>query len=211
MPPIRFNLKYQWGDLSWLLNQFLPRYLELRKAICLDEALCRYWIARSIPLGSNLPVLSSALEIMAENYLKTTGNYKKEYLPEENYLQLIETELNELMTKLSSVQDGDIILKKISTAFRKGPSEKTNHFLNTVGIKVGKSEKKAIALRNKMAHSSRDYSQEKNTYEDIVCTRVYEGLFRRIILKLLGYNGYYIDYSVKGTPLKHIDLCAGED
>lgn len=211
MPPIKFNLKYEWGDISWLLNQFLPKYLELRKILPIDQALSRYWVARSIPIGSNLPVLASALEMIAEKYLKTTGNYRMVYLPEADYLQLIEAERKELEAKLSSLEGGDIIMNKIAGAFRKGPNEKMSFFFFSADIMIGQLEKKAIALRNKMVHSSRDYSKEESAHEDLVYTRVYEVLFQRTILKLLGYDGYYIDYSIQGCPIKHIDRNAGKD
>lgn len=211
MPPIKFNLKYEWGNISWLLNQLLPKYLELRKQLSLDEALSRYWIARSIPVGSNLPVLASALEMIVELYLKINSSQSQnEYLVQDEYSVLLEPEINELKSKLSSVVGGDIILNKILGAFRKGPNEKMKSFLCLINIEIGESEKKAIALRNKMAHASRDYSDEKRAYEDFTFTRIYEVLFHRIILKLVGYNGYYIDYSIKGCPLKHINKSAGE-
>jgi hypothetical protein len=211
MPPIKFNLKYEWGDISWLLNQLLPKYLEMRKQLPLDEALSRYWIARNIPVGSNLPVLASAVEIIAEKYLKQEScGYQNGYISQEEYLKLIKPEITELKSKLSSIKGGDIILNKILGDFRKGPNEKMNHFFSAIGIELGKLEKKAIALRNKMAHASRDYSDENRVQEDLIFTRIYEVLFHRTILKLLDYNGYYIDYSIKGCPLKYIDKPAGK-
>lgn len=211
MPPIKFNLKYEWGDISWLLNKFLSKYIELRKQLPLDAALSRYWIAKKTPIGANLPVLASALEIIAEAYLKLyPTQFQNEYLPQSEYLSLIEPEFSELKPKLSSIVGGDAILNKILGAFRKGPNEKMKTFFSAINIEIGKSEKEVIALRNKMTHSSRDYSDENRVYSDTIFTRIYEVLFHRIILKLLGYNEYYIDYSIKKCTVKHIDMPAGE-
>jgi len=47
-------------------------------------------------------------------------------------------------------------------------------------------------------------------YDDLILTRVYEVLFNRVILKLLGYDGYYIDYNAVKCPLKHSDKKSGD-
>ena len=84
-----------------------------------------------------------------------------------------------------------------------------NAFFKLIEIDIGKEEKAAIQLRNKMTHSARDYSQDEKAYDDLILTRVYEVLFNRIILKLLGYDAYYTDYSLQKSPLKHISKSAG--
>lgn len=209
MPPIKFNTKYNWGDISFLLNSFLPVYLNLRNSLKLDNALEKYWISKRIPLGANLPVLASALETIAGEYLKTK-KHTSEYISESDYLNLIEKEKEQLEIKLSSIEGGQIMLNKILGAFRKGPNEKMNIFFSEINIEIGKSEKSAINLRNKMAHGNRDYSKDKNVHNDLIHSTIYKLLFHRIILKLIGYDGYYIDYSLQGCPSKHIDTKAGE-
>lgn len=209
MPPIRFNLKYEWGNLTYLLNRFLPQYLSLKDTLRLNGALSMYWISKTVPLGVNLPILATAVESIANAYLENK-DFATEYMSEETYLELIKTEKEQIEHKLSSVEGGEIILNKILGAFRKGPNEKMNTFIACLKIEIGKEEKKAIALRNKMAHSSIKYSKDEKAHNDLVLTRVYQVLFHRILLKLLGYDGYYIDYSSQGCPLRYIDRKAGE-
>jgi len=204
MPPIKFNLKYEWGDVSTLINQYLPQYLELRKNLPIESALSRYWIAKNTPLGANLPILSSAVEIIVGAYMKSKTDYKVEYLPQGVYLDLINDEIESLKIKLASIKGGDIIIKKILGDFRKGPNEKMNDFFSSIDIELSQTEKEAINLRNKMAHGTRNYSDRKNVHNDLILTRVYEVLFHRVLLKLLGYSGYYIDYSNVRCPLRPI-------
>lgn len=211
MPPVKFNTKYKWGDFSFLLNKYLTEYLKKRKLLSLDSALSSYWIAREIPLGSNLSVLASALETIAAKYLKKSEDDGSTYLTKEQYIKLIEEEFEVLKQKLSVISGGEKILNKISGAYRKGPNEKMNNFFAQIGLNIGKEEKKAINLRNKMAHGSRDYSKEENIHNDLILTRVYEVLFHRTILMLIGYDEYYIDYSMKGCPSKKISLSAGNN
>ena len=211
MPPIKFNFQYDWGDIGYLMNQFLPKYLELRKVLALDEVLSNYWIATELPLGVNLPILSSALETLALKYIKTLEGVKLEYIGEEEYSTLIKKELDLISDKLSSIEGYEVIVNKISGAFRKGPSEKMTLFYSAIGINIEKVEKKALSLRNQMAHGIRNYANNNDrAYDDTVLSRVYEVLFNRTILTLVDYKGYYVDYSMKGCPLKHISKPVGE-
>ncbi len=43
----------------------------------------------------------------------------------------------------------------------------------------------------------------------IRATRVYQTLFHRIVLKLLGYDGTYIDYGTLGHPIRDISEPSG--
>ncbi|PTT01900.1 hypothetical protein DBR11_06290 [Pedobacter sp. HMWF019] len=210
MPPIHFNFEYEWGNIQLQLNSLFARYLELQKKLLLDHAVERLHIALVTPVGVNLPILAGALEIIAGKYLDMTGNIKLEYLPQKEYDTLIANEVSSLTAKLSTFDGGEIIINKLKGAFRKGPNEKINFFLSILGLDIEKQEKAAINLRNKMTHGNRNYSNDKTVNEDVVLSRVYHVLFNRIVLKILGYDGYYIDYSIQRSPSKPIKMGAGE-
>jgi hypothetical protein len=208
MPPIHFNRQHDWGNFELLINKFWPAYHELQNLLKLNNAISRYWVARELPLGTNLPIFSGAMELLADNYLTSTGQDKLEYLPQDEYLLLIES-VGHLKQNLGKVKGGDIIWSKIAGAYRKGPNEKMTHFFGLLGLDTGIAEKKAIRLRNKMAHGCRDYAKIEAAHEDLVLTRTYQVLFHRVLLKLLGYEDYYIDYSRQGSPSKPIARAAG--
>ena len=193
MPPIHYNFEYQWGNIQLQLNKLLVPYLDLQKKLSLNHAIDRLWIALAIPVGVNLPILAGALEIVAGKYLTMTGNVKLEYLPQKEYEDLIAEEVLSLTAKLSEITDSAIIINKLKGAFRKGSNEKINLFLSLLGLEIEKQEKAAINLRNKMTHGNRDYSNDNKAHDDVVLSRVYHVLFNRIILKILGYEDYYID------------------
>jgi len=210
MPPIHYNTEYEWGDLSKVLNRHLPVFLQVKDQYCLEDALSRYWIARQTPLGANLPVLSSALEIMAAGYLRKNKEAISDYLPEKEYLCLIAEELESLVLKFEDIDGGKIMLNKIKGAFRKGINEKMTLFFAGINIVIGTEEKEALQLRNKMTHSVRDYSEDKRVYQDLKLTRVYEMLFHRVLLAVIGYTDYYKDYSIGGCPSKRVNKPAGK-
>jgi hypothetical protein len=209
MPPIKYNITYDWGKISLVINKLLPQYLSLQEGLNLNNVVERYWIAQSIPIGSNLPVLSSAIEILAEQYLKMIEKTNLEHIPKEVYRELIEDEIKQIELKLFNKNGSDAILRKIKDAYQMGPNEKIRLFFSLLKIELGKSEKKAIKLRNNMAHSMRNYKDDEIAYNDVIMTRVYQALFNRVVLKLLGYDGYYIDYSLTNSPSKYIDVKAG--
>ncbi len=210
LPPIHYNQQYDWGNFALQANQLFPKYRELRNQLSFNHALDRFWIANEVPVGVNLPILAGAMEIIAGDYLKMTGNDQLEYLSKADYEALIQDELTHLKSKLSAINGGNVILNKITGAFRKGPNEKISLFLSLLNLETGKAEKEAINLRNKMTHSKRDYTDDDVAFDDLILTRVYQVLFNRILLKIIGYSGYYIDYSMKGCPSKPIDMKAGE-
>jgi hypothetical protein len=209
MPPITFNTKYEWGDFSYLVTKLLPEYLTKNNKLKLGDALSRYWISKGLPVGVNLPVLSSAVEIIATEYLKHQKEFNKEIIPDKKYAQLIEAEIEKLQAKLSAYPENEIIINNIKKANKKSINVQMNAFFKLIGINVGKDEKSALHLRNKMVHGSRVYSKDEKVYDDLVLTRIYEVLFNRVFLKLLGYNDYYTDYSLQNSPLKHISKSAG--
>ena len=107
-------------------------------------------------------------------------------------------------------KERQIIINKISGAYQKGPNEKMRIIFDKLGLETGKVEDQAIRLRNSMVHGSRDYSDIENAYDDLVLSRAYEILFHRIMLTLIGYTDYYIDYSMQGCPSKPVRMKAGE-
>lgn len=131
-------------------------------------------------------------------------------MSDEAFQELIDQELSTIKEKFGSIEGAENMVRKISGANTRNPSEKINLFLSLAGVITGKTEKQAVALRNKMAHSARDYTVEDNIRNDLFLTRVYQVLFNRTILKLLGYAEFYIDYSLRDVRAKHIDLPAGE-
>lgn len=209
MPPITFNTKYECGDFSYLVNKLLPEYLNKNKPLKLGHTLSRYWISKGLPVGVNLPVLSSAVEILVAEYLKQHKEFNTEIITNKEYAQLIEDEIEKLQSKLSAYPENEIIINNIKKANKKSINVQMNTFFELIGLDIGKDEKAALHLRNKMVHSSRNYSDDEKAYDDLVLTRVYEVLFNRILLKLLGYDGYYTDYSLQNSPLKHISKNAG--
>ncbi len=216
MPPVDISNYHNWGMVEILLNELLPQYFNLRKSLRLKDTLWKYWIARYSSLGTNLPILSSAVETLADQVLKAHPEVKHYYIEYHKFNELISEDIvsikNKLEDNLNDVTPQEKrdflvqkILKKIMDASQRGSNEKLKMMFELIELPIGKIEAKAIDARNKMAHSSLGDVSEEEIKDTIRLTRAYETLFHRIILKILGYKGNYIDYYTLGHPNRNID------
>ena len=194
-PPVDVN-RYtnDWQRLEIVVNELLPKYLQLREKLQLKDSLWKYWIACDSSVGTNLPIFSSAVESLANLYLKEHTEIKLTYMDVEEYQKLIADELSSISIKLDRFNFRDILLNKIKNAPLRGGNEKINLFFESINLPIGAIEKNAIKARNKMAHSSIGKADLKKLNEYVQLTHAYQTLFHRIILRILNYEGSYIDY-----------------
>jgi hypothetical protein len=204
LSPIWFSYS-DFYRIENVLNQIVPKYLELRNELKLNEALWRYWISSSLPVEINLPILHAGVEILAKAWFKSNkSKLKGVYLSKKEFDELIEDGMSIIVPKLQGKHYGDRMIRKISNAFQMTQNEQLTFFFEEIGLNIGEVENEALKGRNVMAHGSSGQSDEEISYV-IYLTRSYQALFHRIFLKILGYTGNYIDYSTKGWPERHID------
>lgn len=204
-PPINIIDYFSEINAEVLLNVLLPEYLKLWNLFGLKDALLKYWASEYIQIGNNLPILSSAVEVLAEKILKLSQEVKSYYIDYKTFISMISEEINEIDKKLTDNKDKTKILNKIKNASQRGSNEKIEQFFKLLNLEIGKVEKKAMMARNKMAHSSQLESTEDEIIEIVKLSSAYKTLFNRIFLKLLNYNYTYIDYYSLGYPSRHID------
>ncbi len=208
-PPIQFNEQYEWGKVQYLVDKYFPIYLKLDKELDLESILWRFFQAKTVPVGVNLPILSSALEKLCRNYLKAHPEVKLDYLDETTYLSIVEPEIELIKNKLANIEDTSIIINKLKGAYKRGDNERLNLFFKLIDLPVNDLEKKALKARNSMAHGGADAKTMEKAKKLILHTRVYETLFHRVFLRVLGYDDYYIDYYLSGTKSRKITTPTG--
>jgi hypothetical protein len=75
-------------------------------------------------------------------------------------------------------------------------------FFEELGLPVGAGEDAVVRSRNISAHGGKS----DRPHQDLVMLGTgYRTLLNRVILKVLGFKGEYIDYSVIGHPARGID------
>jgi hypothetical protein len=188
------------------LTELVPRYLELNGAFDFDNVLWGYWLFEETPLGANIPVLATSVEMLKRAWYKSTRSKSRGvYMPKKEFDELLGEELRAIEEKLRGVEYGDRISRRIRNSFNLGANESMEFFLEELGLPIGPVERSAIKARNPMAHGSEDLLDESRHQDTINDTLSYRTLFNRIVLKLLGYDGSYIDYSAEEWPERPLD------
>jgi hypothetical protein len=205
LPPVEIGDFDDWNRSELLLNEIINPYLLLRAKFQLSDAINKYWISKYSYLGTNLPILSSAVDTLAERIIANHPEIKQYYIEYKVFVALIKEDLDSIENKLRGNPHKDIILNKIKSASQRGSNEKLEIMFEIIKLPIGNQERKAIKARNKMAHSSLGEIDENGLKEIFRLTRAFETLFNRILLKVLGYSGQYIDYYTIGHPQRNIN------
>ncbi|MFZ1898081.1 hypothetical protein [Methanoregula sp.] len=209
IPPISLHFDSNATQIEKILPPLILKYLELKDTLKFNEVLWRYWIAEQMPLGTNIPIYANGIEILINNWFKMHESKPKSvYISKKEFddrmveiLPLIEKRFSDVDTRVK-------IIQKINKSFNMSGNEKFEEFLSEIGINIGIMETAAIAARNKMIHNSIEETPQK-IRDMVILSQTYRVFFNRVILKILGYSGNYIDYSVAGYPLKPILSIAG--
>lgn len=208
MPPTILTERIQSSDVEITLSKLLYNYLVNREKYELDDVLWKLNVGKVQLLGANLPILASGIEILAENYLKVneiiTNLTKSE---KKKYIQLIQDELLSLENKLKDYKFCDFVVNRLKHPSNYGIGEKLSLFFNELGFIINNDsiESKALLARNKMSHSSVSRISEAKAKSFIRYAAVYINLYHRIILKILQYDGTYIDHYSNNFPNRKLN------
>lgn len=210
--PIRnLDMHYPNENMEVFIGDIVEKYLNLNEVYELDKVMSIYWLSKRQPLGYGTPMLANGIETLSKkwfksNKTKTSGVYMKKKVFEE----LLSDCFSNIETKLDGNQYSERILGKIKRTYNMGVNERLEVFLEEIGLNVSEGEKRAIKFRNTMVH-------DNPSYEDIgdllSLSKSYEVFFNRVFLKILEYEGRYIDFTLTGPNgyiEKNIDIPLGE-
>jgi hypothetical protein len=209
LSPVEIDAYRSEGGIEPLLKQLVPNYLTLQDELRLNEALRCYWLSKEVPIGLNLPVLSAGVETLASSWFESGRSRSNVYMQKKDFDALLGAELASAKSKLESHKYGAKILNKLRHAYEMSAKDSLQYFFDDIGLSVGKTEWDAINERNPMAHGAARVFDGTTNERMIQATRVCQTLFHRIVLKLLGYDGTYIDYGTLEHPIKHISEPSG--
>ncbi|MDD1370317.1 hypothetical protein PTB13_21655, partial [Bacillus sp. MHSD17] len=166
-------------EIETTLIEPINNYLLLGNTLRLDEVLWRYWIGKRMPIGTNLPILASGLEVLANSWIKSNlSSGSNVYFEQEEFLSLIADELKTLSAKLESYDFKGKILNKFKSAYHTGVNEKLEIIFSDLGIELSRKDKRALQARNKMAHGA-SLEDDKKVREAIDLSYVYLTLYEK--------------------------------
>jgi hypothetical protein len=98
-------------------------------------------------------------------------------------------------------------VRRSSCSNQFGVNERFDQFFAELGLRVGDVERDAIRARNKAAHGG---TYKRSAHRQLLnCTKAYRTLLHRTILKIIGWEGEYTDYSTYGFPDRPLDAPLG--
>jgi hypothetical protein len=199
------------GDgLENLLTKLATNYLTLKEDLRLNEALKCYRLSEELPIGLNPPILSTGIETLAASWFESTRSKTAGvYISREEFSALLGEELETAGAKLADREYGERVLNRLHGTYNMGANDRLRFFFDEIGLPVGEAEWQAVRERNPMAHGASSVFDGTANEKMTKATRVYKTFFHRVVLKLLGYDGFYIDYGVLGHPSRAIDVPSG--
>jgi hypothetical protein len=151
--------------------------------------------------------LSTVLDMIIQAWIEKQLKKYSRIIPKAEFKPIkkqIECYLNELI-KETNKNDIKKIIKKIQILNNKSIAEQQKDFLIFYNINLNKKEVEILQYRNKCIHGH--IPEDEN---EIINTEGYISFINRIILKILKYEGDYLDYSFLDPKTKSIDVGIGE-
>ena len=140
-------------------------------------------------------------------YESSGSKSKGVYMPASDFRKLTQDGIELIRGRLGQHEYADRIVRRLGGCFTFGVAEKFDNFFAELGLPVSKAEKDAIQSRNRVVHGG---GLDESMWDDYVEKRkTYQTLLNRVILKLLGYEGLYIDYGTVGFPQRALSEPSG--
>lgn len=188
------------ATIEEFIEQFLPQYEKERRDSGLADLLWGIWTAQSQPTSQRLPIYASSLETVAKTYLKTR-QITLEYLSTEQ-AKAIREALKKAYECIKQLGLPDLTKRaiegKLSNLNSCGSNERMSRFLSLINLELSDDAKK---LRNVSAHGGFSVLAEpdfERQQREVLVENAYRTLLHRVVLRILGYNGQFIDYGSLG-------------
>ena len=160
-----------------------------------------------MPLGTDLPIYYSGLSAIANARFRDAEDAPPTtYMLKDEYEHLLSNLLAEAGTLLADKPHGIRILENIKRAYQRSINQRFAYFFEELELPIGKSEKRALEERHTWAHGGDMNVDVEQAYQN---KRVYWTLLSRILLRILGYQGMYLDFSGRVESLRPLEEPAG--
>lgn len=176
-----------------LLSHLLANYLEKSGDMHLKLAIWYINQSLHLPLDIQLQPMSTAFDILKKGWFKSKNSISQGFnITEKEFQGILGEEFKTISERLEKNPKGKKIIGRILKANTKGDSEKTFTFLEELGLEIDLVEREVLEERNRAVHGT---TKPKNYSKLAYRTMAYRTLLNRIILRILNYQGDYIDYS----------------
>jgi hypothetical protein len=195
--------------LEDILVDLVPKYLRGRGPYSMKDALEDFWIARVAPIEIDLPIFSAAVECLKSAWFRAPRTKTKGvFLEKAKFDRLLADTFERAREALNGEPFGEAIVAKMKRSNEMGANEGLRTFFVELGVKIGAQEQAAIRARNSPAHGGSAASDDELGAMH-AHGRTYQILFERVFLRVLGYDGQYVDRATAGFPLRNLEEPVG--
>jgi hypothetical protein len=193
------------------VQKYIEPFSELYEKLDFHSLFSAYWYAKDIVQPMDLTILSAALENLERKwYEKVELNPETVLMDKKDFAKRIKPIKGLVETQFAGTEYAERMKRTVEGMNRMSVSEQLTHFFEGIDLVIGKKEKEALRARNFSAHGS--FGGNIVDYEEqFMTSQVYECILVRVVLKLLKYEGSYIDYGTLGYPEKDINNPSGSD
>ena len=204
-PPLA--LRVPSGDVETVLARLVPSYLKARDSLGLRNALWAYWSACEASTPIDLALFRGAVEALKKGWFESSRTKSKGvYMPRDEYERLTRELIDAVRQGLAGREGASTIIDKLGRAYQMGSNEQVRTFFEEIGLPIGATERAAMKVANVPAHGG---ITGGNLQDFVRHGRAYRTLFERTFLRLLGYEGEYVDRTTLGFPARPLDQPAG--
>ncbi len=155
--------------------------------------------------------MSSALENLKRKwYEEVELNPETVLMDKKDFAKRIKPIKELVQTQFDGTEYTERMKRSVESMNRMSVSEQLTHFFKAIDMVIGNIEKNALKARNFSAHGSLGGSNI-DYQEQCMISQVYECIIVRVVLKLLKYDGNYVDYGTLGFPEKNINHPSGSE
>lgn len=176
------------------MEALLPVYLhsEMREAI--HTTLPLYWSSFILYVDNAIPVISSAIEALQKSWFALEENQSAAvYYPKAEFRKVRKQLIDILDAQLEESPYKNAVKNKVDQLNMMSVRDRNTLFFEQLGIEYGEREVRAVRMRNVFAHG--DTNGGKQVDEMIDAIKVLQMLYAKSVLKILGYEGDYIDWA----------------
>lgn len=194
------------------LSELVSLYMDSRNLYAFDDAMALVWLSAVTPMDVGLSHLATALEMLMKSWFEssasTTGG---RHIPKEDWRSIANDAKDFFSTRLGEHPGKDKILRRVDNMNSMGVNERFEQFFDELGLPYKDVERHAIRSRNKVVHGHT--LDEAKAPELIPTVFAYRTILHKVVLKLAGYSGSYVDYSTYGHPVRSsiVDPLRGPD
>ena len=211
MPPVPFTSDFA-VEVEDMFSCLLTKYREVKgTGLLIDQALHHLATAMSVPSEARFALLSVAFETLASSFArKEAGDQEAsaKYLPKTEYHKVMRPLLRDIKKALSGKlpsEDLKALQGKLWGANNRAMGDRAKLLLISLGIAQDDRVARLLELRNSAIHEGSLSRERPPDLQEVV--NFEEGmrtLLNKCVLRLLDYEGPFVDYGELGHPTTHL-------